>query len=477
MTPSSSSPVRSTSTDVVLVSRRSGSCSQGSSGTPRHDCTRLPFDDRRSPGRCRALGALPAERGDRPRMGQQQPRFAAPGEQLVEVVGGRRTGAGVDALLEVGVVQQPEVAVVDQLVLLPFAQRLDGQPQLLLGLVHRVVVEVGHPGVHAQDRLRDAQLVLPRRRVVVDERARAASSSPAWPEASAISASPFLFCAGCGRCRTSSRWARSDSERSISSLKRCRVRRRTVHRVSRLGGVLPEVLRRLESAAARRGSRRRPTSRGRCRRRTRRRRPWLTLPWAISTTSSTRLPNSRSPVPGSYSSTSNRSASALQERPRRRSSRSGGSSVSSGRDHPDVGAGDREAQPAVADREGGPPVHPVRAALGLHPGQHPQQPARARCPASAARTWWCVASCRAAAVPRLSCGLASVSDVVTMHRPVCFALAGRLGSERRLCQPSSPAERGLRGMWQAARPRRTGRSPGARRGSRTSSSAAPRRTR
>ena len=58
--------------------------------------------------------------------------------------------------LQVGVVQQPELAVVDQLVLLALAQRLDGQPQLLLDLVHRLVVEVGDPGVHPQHGLRDA---------------------------------------------------------------------------------------------------------------------------------------------------------------------------------------------------------------------------------------------------------------------------------------------------------------------------------
>ena len=93
-------------------------------------------------------------------------------EQLVQVVRGGRAAAGVDALLEVGVVQQAELAVVDQLVLLALAQRLDGQPQLLLGLVHRLVVEVGDPGVDPQHGLGDAQLVLARRQLVVDEGAR-----------------------------------------------------------------------------------------------------------------------------------------------------------------------------------------------------------------------------------------------------------------------------------------------------------------
>ena len=44
---------------------------------------------------------------------------------------------GLDALLEVDVVEQTELPVVDQLVLLALPQRLDDEPQLLLGLVHR----------------------------------------------------------------------------------------------------------------------------------------------------------------------------------------------------------------------------------------------------------------------------------------------------------------------------------------------------
>lgn len=76
---------------------------------------------------------------------------------------------GLDALLEVGVVQEPELAVVDQFVLLALAQRLDGEPQLFLGLVHRAVVEVGDPGVDPEDGLCDGELVLARVELVVDE--------------------------------------------------------------------------------------------------------------------------------------------------------------------------------------------------------------------------------------------------------------------------------------------------------------------
>ena len=53
----------------------------------------------------------------------------------------------MDALREIGVVKEPELAVVDHLVLLPLAQGLDGQPELLARLVHRVAEQVGDAGV------------------------------------------------------------------------------------------------------------------------------------------------------------------------------------------------------------------------------------------------------------------------------------------------------------------------------------------
>lgn len=53
--------------------------------------------------------------------------------------------------------------------LLPLAQRLDGEPQLLLGLVHRLVVEVRHAGVDPQHGLGDAEFVLARTKFVVHE--------------------------------------------------------------------------------------------------------------------------------------------------------------------------------------------------------------------------------------------------------------------------------------------------------------------
>ena len=102
-------------------------------------------------------------------MGEEEARLAAPGEQLVEVVGGGRPGAGVQALSEVGVVEQADVGVVDQLVFLALAQRLDGQAELVLDLVHGFAVKVGDAGVHAEHGLGDMELVLAGRLLVVGE--------------------------------------------------------------------------------------------------------------------------------------------------------------------------------------------------------------------------------------------------------------------------------------------------------------------
>lgn len=44
------------------------------------------------------------------------------------------------------------------------------------------------------------------------------------------------------------------------------------------------------------------------------------------------------------------------------------------RDDPHPVSGLHERHASVADRVAEPPVHPVRAALHVHPGQHPQQP-------------------------------------------------------------------------------------------------------
>lgn len=69
---------------------------------------------------------LTPDRRDGLRVGEEELRPAAAAEELVQVVRGRRAAVRLDALLEVGVVEQAELLVVDQLVLLTLAQRLDG---------------------------------------------------------------------------------------------------------------------------------------------------------------------------------------------------------------------------------------------------------------------------------------------------------------------------------------------------------------
>jgi hypothetical protein len=91
------------------------------------------------------------------------------GEEFVQVVGGRRAGAGADAEGGGDVVEQPELRVVQQLALLLLQDQLHGQAQLFLVLVQRHVVEVRDTGVHPQHGLRHGEFMFARLRVVVHE--------------------------------------------------------------------------------------------------------------------------------------------------------------------------------------------------------------------------------------------------------------------------------------------------------------------
>ena len=64
--------------------------------------------------------------------------------------------------------QQAVLGVVDQLGLLAFLDRLDGQPQLLGDLVVRAGVQVGDPGVHVEQRGDRPQREFARAGLVVD---------------------------------------------------------------------------------------------------------------------------------------------------------------------------------------------------------------------------------------------------------------------------------------------------------------------
>jgi hypothetical protein len=75
-----------------------------------------------------ALVELAAERGDRARVGEQHLGAAPPAEQFVQVVRAGDAVVGLEPLVVLAVVEQPELAVVDELVLLALLQRLDGEP-------------------------------------------------------------------------------------------------------------------------------------------------------------------------------------------------------------------------------------------------------------------------------------------------------------------------------------------------------------
>src|SRR5262249_46536866 len=120
----------------------------------RHQRQTAPGEKRRAEqgygGRRHAAArALPAERGDGARMGQEE-RGLLPDarDQLVEVVRRGWPLARRDAHARVDVVEQTVVFVVDQLVFLPLLDRLDGEAQLLAHLVVRAAEQIGDTRVH-----------------------------------------------------------------------------------------------------------------------------------------------------------------------------------------------------------------------------------------------------------------------------------------------------------------------------------------
>ena len=377
MTPWSSSPVRidedragPAAADRDLVAGQHRHAAPGRTPGVR------PTHRRRVAGRGPG-GALAAERGDGLRVGQEEPRTCGAGDSSSS----RSSGVGGPVrvwmrCLEVGVVQQPELAVVDQLVLLALAQRLDGEPQLLLDLVHRLVVEVGDAGVHPQDRLRDAQLVLAGRGLVVDEGARQRRARRRARRPARSRPRRALFCGVLGLVRHCSLRARARRRTLVDQLasNASRGSASTVHAVTALT-VKAQVLAPLEQHAvaevvavgqhAERGlvavlagaELLRPC-RARCR-----------------YDRSAGCPASRSSRPASYSRCSNRSAERGAAPSASSKPRSSGSSRQLLRDDLHLGADVDEAHPAVAHGVGEPPVDPVRAARHLHPRQHAQQPA------------------------------------------------------------------------------------------------------
>ena len=86
-------------------------------------------------------------------MGQEEAgRLPHLGDQCVQVVGGGLPCERLNRLLGRHLRQQAVLGVVDQLRLLALLDGLDGQPELLGDLVMRAGIQIGHPGVHVQQR-------------------------------------------------------------------------------------------------------------------------------------------------------------------------------------------------------------------------------------------------------------------------------------------------------------------------------------
>ena len=103
-------------------------------------------------------------------MGEEEARLLPHlGQQLVEIVGRRRTFAGLDALRRRGAREQAVFGVVDQLAFLALLHPLDQQAELFLNLVERLAVEVGDARLHVEDGGDRLEEILARVRIVVDE--------------------------------------------------------------------------------------------------------------------------------------------------------------------------------------------------------------------------------------------------------------------------------------------------------------------
>ncbi len=137
-----------------LVAREDGNAAPGGHRVPA-DLRRLRVDA--------ALGALAAERRDGPRVGEEE----SGSFHTLASSSSMSSGVGGPVLVcsrweRSALCSRPMSGLLMSSCFLALAQGLDGQAELVLDLVHRVVVQVGDPGVDLQHGLRDAQLVFPR---------------------------------------------------------------------------------------------------------------------------------------------------------------------------------------------------------------------------------------------------------------------------------------------------------------------------
>ena len=93
-------------------------------------------------------------------------------EQCVQVIRCGRSLPRGDALRRTHLAQEPELRVVDQFPLLPFANGFDGQSHLFPKLIYLVAVQIRDPSVSAEDGLNRAEVVFTRRFFVINEACR-----------------------------------------------------------------------------------------------------------------------------------------------------------------------------------------------------------------------------------------------------------------------------------------------------------------
>ena len=94
---------------------------------------------------------------------------STPRDQLVEIVGGRRAGAGGKDHRRRDIGDQAISRIVDQLALMCLLDLLDQDAELLLDLVEGPAVEIRHAGLHVEHGGDRAQEILAGMLLVIDE--------------------------------------------------------------------------------------------------------------------------------------------------------------------------------------------------------------------------------------------------------------------------------------------------------------------
>jgi hypothetical protein len=95
-----------------------------------------------------------------------------PGNQFVEIVGRRRTLAGLDLHRRMRVGEKAIFRIVDEFGLLPLLHLLGQQAHLFLDLVVRVIIEVGDARLHVEHGRYRIHRIFARRFLVIDKSLR-----------------------------------------------------------------------------------------------------------------------------------------------------------------------------------------------------------------------------------------------------------------------------------------------------------------